>query len=236
MKGEEMAKAKIFVGEAEVEQVDSFKIEGHIPTIEEIEKFVLDNGSDDIPTFGGTAVGGNFCQQVPDEISRCICYLLESGAKIDSYLEVGAAAGGTTFLFNNYFHPEKIVIVDNNSHPRCSFRPKVLSGIDYTEIINDSQSEDAIRRTGKLAPFDLIILDAVHSYMETMLDVVHYSPMIKNGGYLFLHDSVWAGGQVDRVVKELKTNDRFEFVNEWVSETHKSNPCGIALFRQKGRK
>lgn len=205
-----------------------------IPTVQEIEQFIIDNGSECLATFGGFKVGGNYCQQVPDEAANCIHSLLESNTAINSYLEVGAAAGGTTYLFNNYFHPSQIVIVDNNSHHRCAMRSKTLSGIDYIEIINDSQSEDAIRRTSKYAPFDFIILDAVHGYMETMLDVIHYSPFLSSNGYLFLHDSVWAGGQVDRVVRELKSNpeSKLKFVNEWVSETHKSNPCGIALFRK----
>jgi cephalosporin hydroxylase len=205
-----------------------------IPTIAEIEQFVIDHGSDDIATFGGTTIGGNFCQQTPDEIANCIHYFLSNNVPINSYLEVGAAAGGTTFLFNHYFHPSQIVIVDNNSHPKCQIRRNVLTGLDFIEIIDDSQSEEAIRRTGKYAPFDLVILDAVHTYVETMMDVVHYSPFLSPGGYLFLHDSVWMGGNVARVVKELKTHQLFTFINEWVSEVHTTNPCGIALFSKKG--
>jgi predicted O-methyltransferase YrrM len=203
-----------------------------IPTVAEIEKFVIDHGSDDLSTFGGTTVGGNFCQQVPDEIARCLHHLLSTQTQIASYLEVGAAAGGTTFLFNHYFHPSQIVIVDNNSHPKCAIRRNVLTGLDFIEIIDDSQSEEAIRRTGKYAPFDLVILDAVHTYVETMMDVIHFSPFLTPGGHLFLHDSVWGGGQVNRVVKELKTHSNFTFVNEWVSEIHTTNPCGIALFQK----
>jgi len=206
-----------------------------IPTVEEIQEFVIANGTDDFETFGrmpGSFVGGNHCQQVVDEIGPCIHYLLSNNVKISSYLEVGAAAGGTTFLINHYFQPSQIIIVDNNSHPKCTFRGKTLSGMDYVEIIDDSQSENAIRRTSKYAPFDFIILDAVHTYMETMMDVIHYSPMLSGGGYLFLHDSVWSGGQVDRVVREIKTHPSFTFVNEWVSSTHQSNPCGIALFQK----
>lgn len=204
-----------------------------IPTVAEIEQFVIDHGTDDIATFGGTIIGGNFCQQTPDEIANCIHYLLSSNANVNSYLEVGAAAGGTTFLFNHYFHPSQIVILDNNSHPKCAVRKNTLSGLDYIEIIDDSQAEEAIRRAGKYAPFDLVVLDAVHTYVETMMDVVHFSPMLNPGGYLFLHDSVWAGGNVYRVVKELKTHSGFTFINEWVSEVHTNNPCGIALFATK---
>jgi cephalosporin hydroxylase len=213
-------------------------IKNSINTIskEEIERFIIDNGSEDLCVFGGFRVGGNFCQQVPDEAANCIFSLLESGAKINSYLEVGAAAGGTTFLFNNYFHPSKVVIVDNDSHPRCTLRGDILTGIDYTEVIGDSQLENTIKQAGEYAPFDFIVLDAVHSYNETKGDVTNYSQFLSDGGYLFLHDSVWSGGQVDKVVDELKNDDNFDFVNEWVSETHKSNPCGIALFKKKGRK
>lgn len=231
----EKDKARILVGGEEVKQMDSFKIQGYIPTIAEIEQFVIDHGSDDLDTFGGQQVGGNFCQQIPDEIARCIHHLLSNNVSINSYLEVGAAAGGTTFLFNHYFHPGQIVILDNNSHPRCFFRRNTLDGLDYIEIIEDSQSENAIRRTGKYAPFDFIILDAVHSYMETMMDVIHFFPMLTPGGYLFLHDSVWGGGQVDRVVRELKTHPDFIFINEWTSEIHKTNACGIALFQKGGK-
>jgi predicted O-methyltransferase YrrM len=215
--------------------VEKKAVRAQVPTIAEIEKFVADHGSDDINTFGGAFVGGNFCQQVPDEAANCIHYLLSNDVKINNYLEVGAAAGGTTFIFNNYFHPTQIVIVDNNSHDKCCIRRDVLTGMDYIEIIEDSQSENAIRRTGKYAPFDFVILDAVHSYMETMMDVIHFTPMLVDNGYLFLHDSRWPGGQVDRVVRDLKRHAGFLFINEWVSEIHKTNACGIALFQKVGK-
>lgn len=208
-----------------------------IPTVEEIQQFVIEHGTEDLNTFGqmeGSFVGGNFCQQVVDEIGPCIHYLLSNNVQINSYLEVGAAAGGTTFLFNHFFHPEKIIIIDNNSHPQCFHRGRILREIDTIEIIDNSQSENAVRRAKKYSPFDFVILDAVHTYMETMMDIVHYAPMIAPGGYLFLHDSVWNGGEVERVVREMKTHADYQFIHEWISPTNVTNPCGIALFSKKG--
>jgi len=67
-----------------------------------IEQFVLDAGSDDLPTFGGSFEGGIHCQQIPDEIGPCIHAILGSGLDLRSYLEIGVAAGGTTFLFDHF--------------------------------------------------------------------------------------------------------------------------------------
>jgi predicted O-methyltransferase YrrM len=208
-----------------------------IPTVDEIQQFVISHGTEDFNTFGhmeGQFVGGILCQQVVDEIGPCIHYLLSNNVQINSYLEVGAAAGGTTFLFNHFFHPSTIIIVDNNSHPQCVHRGRILREIDTIEIIDDSQSENAVRRAKKYAPYDFVLLDAVHTYMETMMDIVHFAPMIAPGGYIFLHDSVWNGGEVERVVREMKTHADYKFINEWISPTNITNPCGIALFSKKG--
>lgn len=196
-----------------------------------IEEFILSCGSDDLDTFGGSEVGGVYCQQIPDELAPCLEKLIDLGVVIKSYFEVGVAAGGTTYIFNHYFHPEKIVLLDNNQHPNFKIRPDVLKGINYQEVIGDSQAEETANKARELAPYDFMVLDAVHSYQATKIDVALYTPMLSKGGYLFLHDSVWSGGQVDRVVRELKTEKGWEFVGEFITKFHK-NPCGIAIFRK----
>ena len=201
-------------------------------SLESIMKFIKDAGSDDLNTFGGEYVGGVYCQQVPDELAPCLWSLMAMGVKINAYLEVGAAAGGTTFIFNHYFHPKQIVIVDDNSHPNCAKRSESLAGIKYSEIINDCHSREAVQLAGEMGPYDLIILDAVHSYESTRVCVNLYSPFLSPGGLLFLHDSVWRGGKVDWVVRELQEDKGWEFVGEWISPTHYANPCGIAIFRK----
>src|SRR3972149_4521353 len=97
-------------------------------TVEEIEQFVIDAGSDHVPTFGGKYEGGMQIQQIPDEIAPCIMAILKSGEPIKNYLEIGVAAGGMVALINHYFHPGKIVLIDDNAHPKHHIRPYVLDG------------------------------------------------------------------------------------------------------------
>lgn len=202
-----------------------------IPTVEEIGRFIEDAGSDDLPTFGGKHVGGIFIQQIPDEIAPCIRAILESGEPIGKYFELGVAAGGMTYLMNHYFHPETIVLVDTNEHPRCVNRSEVLAGIRTTEVIGKSGDEhirDAVAGLGHV--FDAMMIDGVHYYENVKKDVEMYAGFLRNGGFLMLHDSALHNWGVLRVVAELKENPAFQFIGEWTSKT--MTPCGVALFQR----
>lgn len=199
-------------------------------SLDEIEQFVLDAGSDDLPVFGGKFQGGIHCQQIPDEIAPCILAILESGESIKSYLEIGAAAGGTIFLFNHFFRPGKIILIDDNKHHKAILRPEVLRGIERKEIIGNSRDPEVIEKI--FGPFDLILVDGDHSYAGLTADLKNYLPMLAVGGFLILHDTVYpnAGFGVGQVVKEMRNNNAMEFIGEYVSQKH-PQPCGVALFR-----
>ena len=201
------------------------------PTVEEIERFVEECGSDDLPTFGGKFVGGAFIQQIPDEIAPCIRAILESGAQIKSYFELGVASGGMVYLINHYFHPETIVLLDTNEHHRCSIRPQVLSGIKHTEVIGRSGDDHIRNGVADLGhTYDAMMIDGDHLYPAVHRDVELYAPFLRDGGYLMLHDSALPAWGVQRVAAELKDNPAFEFIGEWNSK--KVNPCGVALFQK----
>lgn len=202
-----------------------------IITLEEIEQFILDAGSANLPAFGGKFEGGIYCQHMPDELAPCILTILESGETVKSYLEIGVAAGGTTFLFDHFFHLEKIILIDENKHYQAGFRAGILNGINCQEIIGRSDAEKSIKMASGLAPFDIILIDGDHSYPGIKLDIVHYLPFLRLGGFLILHDSTWLPGGVTRVVRELKSDTGMEFIDEFVSKKHPS-PCGTALFRK----
>jgi predicted O-methyltransferase YrrM len=207
-------------------------VDGKIPTVEDLEEFVLASGSESLDVFGGRYVGGAYCQQMPEEIAPCFHAILESGRRIESYLEIGVAAGGSTWLVNQVFHPVNIVLIDDNQHPKVEMRKQVLAGVQRTELIGQSTDEgvvNALRDTGM--KFDLIFIDGDHSYEGARADVDLYLPFLLPGGFMFLHDSCAAQyGDVDRVVREMKTDKRIEFIGEHISAKHPT-PCGIALFR-----
>ena len=232
MKGDEMAKAKIFVGDKEVEQMDSFKIQGYIPTVEEIESFILECGQESTNGFGGIKAGGIYLQQIPDELAPCIAELLKYRDEIKNYLEIGSASGGSCFVFNHFFPLlEKIVLIDNNGLGRQGLRNEVLKGIFHQELIgrsDDAVIYDSVAKMG--IQFDLIVLDSDHSYQNVRLEAALYLPFLRPGGFLFLHDTVYSNDGDGRVMRELAAYGGMELVAEYVSE--KWEKLGIGLLRK----
>jgi methyltransferase family protein len=205
---------------------------GDVPTVEEIEQFVIDAGSDNLPTFGGRYEGGCHVQQIPDEIAPCIHAILEAGRKIEAYLEVGVAAAGTTFLFNHFFRPGKIVLVDDGNHWKAGLRNEILKDIPHTFIRGNSHSPEVVGQVAEASPdFDIIIIDAGHEYSAVRADAESYFPMLRAGGFLVLHDSALPEWGVMRVVAELKEDARVALVGEYVTKTS-TRACGVALFRR----
>jgi predicted O-methyltransferase YrrM len=200
----------------------------------DIENYILDAGSDHVPTFGGKFEGGIQVQQVPDEIAPCLLAIMDSGELVKAYLEIGAAAGGTAFLFDHFFKPETIVLIDDNRHPKAHVRPYILRDIKYTEIIGHSQAQgtvDVLR--SRYAKFDVILIDGDHTYPGVSADVAIYREDLRVGGFLILHDSALDSWGIRQVVRELKDDSDFEFIAEYVSA--KWNICGIAMFRKVGK-
>lgn len=204
----------------------------NIPTVEEIEQFVIDAGSDDIPTFGGKHVGGIHIQQIPDEIAPAILAILESGQRIEAYLEIGVAAGGTTFLFDHFFHPENIVLVDDGKHWKAGLREEILKDIPHAFLRGNSHDPAIVGQVAELSPdYDFIIIDAGHAYDAVKADIANYLPMLRKGGFLVLHDSALPEWGVGRVVQELREEGELNFVAEYVT-CAAVRPCGVALFRR----
>lgn len=219
------------ISPTEAAQFDVRRI-GEIPTVKEIVRFVEEAGSDDLPTFGGTHVGGIHIQQVPDEIAPCIRTILESGRRIKSYLEVGVASGGTTFLLNHYFRPETIVLVDDGKHWKAHLREGILADVPHTFLRGHSSAPEMVGAVAEVCPdFDLIMVDAGHSYEAVKADVEAYLPFLRPGGFLVLHDSALPEWGILRLAGELKEDESLSFIAEYVSATH-PRPCGVALFRR----
>lgn len=200
--------------------------------VDQIEEFIRNAGSDHIPTFGGEFEGGIQCQQVPVEFAGCVCELLTSGEKINKYLEVGSAAGGSAFIMDHFFKPGTMVLIDNNQHPKHHVRPYILRDIPHEEIVGDSHDQgtlNALRE--KNLVFDAILIDGDHSYEGAFCDVNFYTPFVKPSGFIIMHDTAFLPPfGVKQVFDEMKKDDRFEFIKEFVSPTIPA--CGIGLFRK----
>lgn len=192
-----------------------------------IEEFIAKMGSDSLEVFGGTFEGGIHIQQIPDELAPCIEAIQKLG-EVKSYLEIGVAAGGTTYVFNHYFHPE-ITLVDDNKHHKAKLRNAILDGIKRRELIGKSDGEDVLK-AAREQTYDVIVIDGDHTYSAVKIDTENYLPLLNKDGFLIYHDSVMKEWGVHRIVKELKKNKDLKFIGEYVSKKH--SPLGIAMFRR----
>jgi predicted O-methyltransferase YrrM len=192
-----------------------------------IEEFIAKMGSDSLEVFGGTFEGGIHIQQIPDELAPCIEAIQKLG-EVKSYLEIGVAAGGTTYIFNHYFHPE-ITLVDDNKHHKAKLRNAILDGVKRRELIGRSDGEDVLK-AAREQTYDVIVIDGDHLYPAVKKDTENYLPLLNKGGFLIYHDSVMKEWGVYRIVKELKKNKDLKFIGEYVSKKH--SPLGIAMFRR----
>ena len=215
----------------------------HGPKINEaelIEHYVRTAGCDHVGTFGGDHEGGIQHQQVPDEIAPCIAAIMESGHEIKNYLEIGVAAGGTTVIMNRFLNPGKIVLIDDNKHPKHHIRHYNFdnNGVPESkrvEIIGHSQSPGAVAMAYEEGPeYDLIFIDGDHTYSGCRGDVDRYLSMLADGGFLVLHDTALPEWGVMAVCSELKKDKRLEFVGEYLSKKH-AKPLGVGLFRKAGK-
>lgn len=197
-------------------------------SIQQIEDFIYASGSDHVPTFGGKYEGGIQCQQIADEIAPCFHYLLSNGP-IKDYLEVGVAAGGTTYAVAKILKPERIVLVDDNRHPKAHVRPYILDGIERKEIIGDSHNPDTVKRVR--GQFDVLFIDGDHSYVGAKADFENFFPLVRAGGHIILHDTAVPTIGVMQLFNELKTDPRVEFTAEYLTEKQ-DNPCGVGVFKK----
>jgi len=201
-----------------------------------IELFILSLGSDKLSLLGGAYEGGMRLQQVVDEITPCIFDLLYLDIQFNNFLEIGSAGGGTAFLFNYYFQFKNIVLIDDNIYLEKIKQPKLrhknLEGIKYTEIIGNSRSEEVVEKVKALnISFDLMIIDGDHRYSGVRRDADIYLPLLNKNGYVIFHDTVACRG-VKEVFHQMKNNEEFTFINEYISETW-HRPCGIGVFQKR---
>ena len=123
------------------------------------------------------------------------------------------------------------VFVDDNNHHKHHLRPANLDGIKYTEYIGNSQSVEAHNFIKSLdIKYDIMIIDADHSYEGVKNDTYNFVEFLNKGGMLIFHDTV-AVYDINRWFNEMKNNFDFEFIAEFKSNI--SRQVGIGIFRKK---
>lgn len=119
-------------------------------------------------------------------------------------VEIGSFHGGTARRIDRAFNPKKIICVD-----RC-FDFWMADDLACIKIQGDSV-ESLGRVEYELAgePIDLLFIDGDHSYRGEMADYRAYSPLVRDGGVVALHDT-HSIIDVGRVFAEIHGKVKFD--------------------------
>lgn len=110
--------------------------------------------------------------------------------------EIGAAGGGTLFLFTRAAAPEAtLVTVDVQFDParKAALRSFARDGQEVVCLEGDSHSRETLRAVEDSfagRPLDLLFIDGDHSYEGVSADFQLYSPLVRRGGLVVFHDIV----------------------------------------------
>ena len=174
-----------------------------------IELRICEAGSASLGDWGGTWAGGFHIQQNPIELAALVRILIlrsHGKAGFRNALEIGNAAGGTTRLIREFVPVDNTVIVDDGKHEHFSVWEENKKFIpNVTEIIGNSQLPETVAVVGKLGrKFDLVSIDADHTYEGAKADWMNYRRFFEDGAVVWFHDTVSCAPHVGRLWEEVK--------------------------------
>ena len=135
----------------------------------------------------------------------------DTGFKIRNFLEVGFSAGQNNSLLHKFFNFDHIVGLDNfSSHINTSALHANLRHKNLTLAIGDSTSKRVIDLVNKMGKYDLIFIDANHTYEYVKKDFENFKPFLEEGGVIGFHDvdcPDWRG--INKFWKELEATGKY---------------------------
>jgi Methyltransferase domain len=156
--------------------------------------------------------------QAPNQFSQYLAHL--SGYPIRSYLELGVRHGGTFAITVEYlscFHPlEKATGIDIDDVPGMHALQRRRPEVRFLQL--DTRSPELARELEAHGPYDLVLVDADHSYEACRSDV---DAVLEHANILALHDIVDVAcpgvRQVWRELREEADGERefFEFTAQY---------------------
>jgi hypothetical protein len=172
---------------------------------------------------------GYATQQRQAELAQLVHYLLPNKARYRRFLEIGSAAGGTARILDDFLGFDSIHIIDDNALGLQDIRKKNLP--DAVEWIGDSTSWQCASQVGQWGmAFDLIHIDAGHTYECVSADTALAATLAAPGAVIFLHDVLCCEG-ISRWIKELGLHgNRFMYPDlEYI--TTFGDDLGIGVFQ-----
>lgn len=136
---------------------------------------------------------------------------INNNFRIKNFLDVGFSSGQNNSVLNKFFNFENIVALDNfSSHINTDALFANLQHKNLTLAIGDSTSSRIIDIVNKLGNYDLIFIDANHTYEYVKKDFENFKPFLEKGGVIGFHDvdcPDWKG--INKFWKELEATGEY---------------------------
>ncbi len=163
--------------------------------------------------------------QLRSEITELLDLVVRRGPP-RAVLEVGTAGGGTLFLLTRATVSDAIIAtIDVSSGERAVVYRAFATIQQRVEMIHadshDPRTRDFVTRLFGDRQLDVLFIDGDHSYEGVRRDFDLYSPLVRKGGMIALHDIVPGPpalvGEVPRFWQELKPKHAksHELVEDW---------------------
>ena len=122
--------------------------------------------------------------QSPHELENFVSFASNFVPASPVIVEIGSFHGGTANRLAHYFDPEKLICVD-----RC-FDFWLADDLECIKVLGDSvESLEKVKTELAGQSIDLLFIDGDHSYRGEMADYRAYSPLVRDGGVIALHDT-----------------------------------------------
>lgn len=136
-----------------------------------------------------------------------------------SYLEIGTAEGNSLYVISRgLINPTSVTYVDIAEHNTEVPRKQIVTWLEEKriyvhEIKGKSQKHENIKEAAAFAPYDMVLIDADHSYESVIADAIAYGGMAKK--YILFHDICLegVGKAFDWYVKEQGYQKATKYIN-----------------------
>jgi predicted O-methyltransferase YrrM len=155
--------------------------------------------------------------------------------------EIGTSSGGTLYLFTRVAHEgATIVSIDIVTPPHTRHaRAKLARGRQSVRSLEGDSQDPAmverLRRELGGAPLDFLFIDGDHSYGGVKRDFELYSPLVRPGGLIALHDispdTGAPGGPISGDVPRFWAELRETLDTEEIVHGQSGEGLGIGLVR-----
>jgi len=184
-------------------------------------------------------------RQVPSEIRAALEAIEELRPK--RIMEIGTAAGGTFFLLSRAAHPEATIISLDlpggefgggyANWKAAIYRRAVLPRQSAHCVRSDSHSVESLNKVRSIlgeALLDVLFIDGDHTYEGVRLDFELYSPLVRGGGIIVMHDVAQHQPDSTCNVRQYWQELQSRYATREIIESEQQGWAGIGVVRLPG--